>query len=77
MRRADGRYGGVHHAAVPAADAGGRFAGYLGTCQDITERRGAELSARDRERMMRVLADNLPALPPLQAEVQLLRLGKT
>jgi diguanylate cyclase (GGDEF)-like protein/PAS domain S-box-containing protein len=61
LRRADGGYGWVHHAAGPANDADGRFAGYLGTCHDITERRDAELAARDGERLMRVLADNLPA----------------
>ncbi len=61
LRRADGSFGWVHHAAGPSNDAEGRFAGYLGTCHDITERHDAELTAREGERMMRVLADNLPA----------------
>jgi diguanylate cyclase (GGDEF)-like protein/PAS domain S-box-containing protein len=61
LRRADGGYGWVHHAAGPVNDGEGRFTGYLGTCHDITERHDAELAASERERMMRVLADNLPA----------------
>jgi diguanylate cyclase (GGDEF)-like protein/PAS domain S-box-containing protein len=60
LRRADGSYGWVHHAAGPVNDGEGRFAGYVGTCHDITTRRDAELAARKRENMMRMLADNLP-----------------
>ncbi|APV52399.1 hypothetical protein BWI17_10610 [Betaproteobacteria bacterium GR16-43] len=62
LRRADGLYGWIHHAAVPIHDETGRLAGFLGTCHDITERRDAELDARAKERTIRVLADNVPAL---------------
>jgi diguanylate cyclase (GGDEF)-like protein/PAS domain S-box-containing protein len=62
LRRADGHYGWIHHTAVPVADDDGRLAGFLGTCHDITERRDAELSARAKERTIRLLADNVPAL---------------
>ena len=62
LRRADGTYGWIEHDAVPVHDEGGRLAGYLGTCIDITEQRSAELEARAREREIRTLADNVPAL---------------
>ena len=62
LRRADGSYGWVHHGAVPTSDDFGRFAGYLGTCHDITEQRAAELMALAREQQIRTLADNVPAL---------------
>ncbi|MEO7742198.1 MAG: PAS domain S-box protein, partial [Usitatibacter sp.] len=62
LRRADGSYGSIHHAAVPLNDEGGRFTGYLGTCHDITEQRAAELMALAREQQIRMLADNVPVL---------------
>ena len=62
LRRADGSYGWIHHGAAPTTDDFGRFAGYLGTCHDITEQRAAELMALAREQQIRTLADNVPAL---------------
>ena len=62
LRRADGLYGWIHHSAVPVHDEGGRLAGFLATCHDITERRDAELDARAKERTVRLIADNVPAL---------------
>ncbi|HET7730725.1 MAG TPA: PAS domain-containing protein, partial [Usitatibacter sp.] len=62
LRRADGSYGWIHHGAVPTSDGSGRFAGYIGTCHDITEQRAAELMALAREQQIRTLADNVPAL---------------
>ena len=62
LRRADGEYGWVHHAAEPVNGEGGRLAGYLAACHDITERREAELEARARARELRLLADNVPVL---------------
>ena len=62
LRRADGSYGSIHHAAAPVNDDSGRFTGYLGTCHDITEQRAAELMALEREQQIRMLADNVPAL---------------
>lgn len=62
LRRADGVDGWIHHSAVPINDDSGRLAGFLGTCHDITERRTAELDARAKERTIRLLADNVPAL---------------
>lgn len=62
LRRADGAYGWIHHGAAPTSDDFGRFAGYIGTCHDITEQRAAELMALAREQQIRTLADNVPAL---------------
>jgi diguanylate cyclase (GGDEF)-like protein/PAS domain S-box-containing protein len=62
LKRADGGYGWIHHTAVPVHDGSGRLAGYLGTCNDITEQRMAELGALEKERRIRMLADNVPAL---------------
>jgi diguanylate cyclase (GGDEF)-like protein/PAS domain S-box-containing protein len=62
LRRADGSYGWIHHAAVPVNDGDGRLAGYLGTCHDITGQRTAELLALAKEQEKRMLADNVPGL---------------
>jgi diguanylate cyclase (GGDEF)-like protein/PAS domain S-box-containing protein len=62
LLRSDGAYGWLHHSAVPVNDEGGRLQGYLGACTDITEQRSAELQAQYKEREIRTLADNVPAL---------------
>ena len=62
LLRGDGTYGWVHHSAVPVNDELGRFMGYLGTCNDITEQRAAELKALGKEQEIRLLADNVPVL---------------
>ena len=62
LQRADGDYGWIQHAATPITDDSGRLAGFLGTCLDISERRNAELDARDKESRIRLLADNVPVL---------------
>ena len=62
LKRADGSYGWIQHSAVPVHDDSGRLAGYLGNCNDITEQRMAELGALEKERQIRMLADNVPAL---------------
>jgi diguanylate cyclase (GGDEF)-like protein/PAS domain S-box-containing protein len=62
LRRADGEHGWMHHCAEPVTDETGRLAGYLGTCHDINEQRNAELTARERARELRLLADNVPVL---------------
>ena len=59
MRRADGEYGWIHHAAVPINDEDGRLAGYLGSCHDITEQRAAELAARAKEQQVRESEERL------------------
>ena len=62
LLRGDGSYGWVQHSAVPINDELGRLTGYLGTCDDITEQRAAELKAVAKEAEIRMLADNVPVL---------------
>ncbi len=52
LRRADGEYRWILDTGVPRYESDGSFAGYVGSCIDITERREAE-------RTLRRLADNL------------------
>lgn len=71
LQRADGVYRWVEHNAVPRFDAEGGFAGMIGVCMDITDRRAIvaaldELSGRfidahegERSRIARDLHDNL------------------
>jgi len=42
LRRHDGEYRWLSAHGVPRDDADGRFAGYIGSCSDVTERRRAE-----------------------------------
>jgi PAS domain S-box-containing protein len=46
-RRHDGEYRWVSDHGVPRYDARGKFAGYIGSCSDVTERRQAEMEAHD------------------------------
>jgi diguanylate cyclase (GGDEF)-like protein/PAS domain S-box-containing protein len=62
LLRGDGTWGWVQHSAVPINDEMGRLTGYLGTCNDITEQRAAELKAVAKEAEIRMLADNVPVL---------------
>ena len=62
LLRGDGSYGWVQHSAVPINDELGKLTGYLGTCDDITEQRAAELKAVAKEAEIRMLADNVPVL---------------
>lgn len=54
LRRQDGEYRWVLADGVPRAAEGGEFAGYIGVCEDITERRQSE---QERESLLRELAD--------------------
>ncbi len=47
LRRSDGAYRWVLDSAVPKYGPHGRFAGYIGCCMDITERRDAEGRIRE------------------------------
>jgi len=46
LQRADGEYRWVLNSGVPRFDAAGAFAGFIGSCFDITERRQAEEALR-------------------------------
>jgi PAS domain S-box-containing protein len=47
LRRADGEYRWVLDHGVPLTGSGGELRGYLGTCLDITHRKGAENKLRE------------------------------
>jgi len=49
LHRADGEYRWVLNSGVPRFDAAGAFAGFIGSCFDITERRHAEEALRNSE----------------------------
>ncbi len=60
LRRADGEYRWVLNHGVPRAMAEGGFAGYIGSCIDITDRRRAEAEREElleRERDARAIAE--------------------
>ena len=53
LRRHDGEYRWVLDEGVPLFSADGTFAGYIGSCVDITERRHAEDAVRHKEMELR------------------------
>ena len=55
LRRHDGEYRWIIDAGRPVYTRGGEFAGYIGSCLDITDRRNTEAELRDREQHMRTL----------------------
>jgi PAS domain S-box-containing protein len=57
LRRADGEYRWVLDHGVPRYTSEGEFAGYIGSCIDITDRRRAEAALRESEQQMALAAD--------------------
>ena len=53
LRRADGEYRGVLDSGIPRFASDGAFAGYIGSCIDITERQRAEAELRESEASLR------------------------
>ena len=60
-RRADGEYRTLLSSGVPRYHTDGRFAGYVGSCLDITDRRQAEDAVIESEGQLRQLAGRLIA----------------
>jgi len=52
----------VHALATPQVDASGRVVSYVGSVEDITERKRAEEALRERENQLSLIYDNIPDL---------------
>lgn len=61
-RRADGTYAWMRQSSEPLLGPDGQLLCFLGSCHDITEQRAAELTAREKEAQMRLLANGVPVL---------------
>jgi two-component system, LuxR family, sensor kinase FixL len=57
LRRNDGEYRWVSDRGVPRYDAQGNFAGYIGSCVDVTELLNKDEALRESEERMRLAAD--------------------
>ncbi|MDP2762192.1 MAG: PAS domain S-box protein, partial [Sideroxyarcus sp.] len=62
MRHRDGGYRWILDHGSPYADLDGEYAGYLGSCYDIDDRKQAELQLLERELQYRTLANSGQAL---------------
>ena len=62
MRHRSGGYHWILDHGSPYTDLDGKFAGYLGACYDIDDRKQAELQLLERELQYRTLADSGQAL---------------
>ncbi|MBC7838626.1 MAG: PAS domain-containing protein, partial [Nitrospiraceae bacterium] len=61
LRKADGQYGWVFDKGVPRHFPSGEFAGYIGTCIDITERKWAEAALQASDAFTRAVLNSLSA----------------
>ena len=57
LRRSDGEYRWISDQGVPRHDPQGRFAGYIGSCVDVTELVNKDQALRESEERMRVAAE--------------------
>ena len=55
LRRSDGQYRWIIDTGRPVFDKAGEFAGYIGSCLDITDRRNTEAELRERENRLSTL----------------------
>ena len=60
LRRHDGEYRYLLDIGIPITDGYGHFAGYVGSCIDITDRIRAEQAIRDSERIYRAIGESIP-----------------
>lgn len=61
-RHADGHYAWMRQSSQALLGPDGQLLCFLGSCHDITEQRAAELTAREKEAQMRLLANGVPVL---------------
>ena len=61
VRKADGQYGWVFDKGVPRHFPSGEFAGYIGTCTDITDRKWAEAALQASDVFTRAVLNSLSA----------------
>jgi signal transduction histidine kinase len=59
LRAHDGRFRWILDIGVPRVDAEGSFAGYIGSCLDLTERKGAEEALRQSEQLKASILESL------------------
>lgn len=57
LRRSDGEYRWILDTGVPRFESDGEFAGYIGSCIDITDQKRVEETLREREARLRLLLD--------------------
>ncbi|WP_300932327.1 PAS domain S-box protein [Prosthecobacter sp.] len=62
LRRHDGEYRWLLDKGAPLLDPGHQFAGYIGSCVDITDRKLAEAAVRAKEMQLRLITDNTPVM---------------
>jgi PAS domain S-box-containing protein len=60
LNNVDGTYHWVLESGVPRLEPDGNFTGFIGSCTDVTDRRQAEESIREREKKYHDLANFLP-----------------
>ncbi len=62
LSRGDGTYAWILDRGVPRQAPGGTFAGFIGTCTDITPVKDAEKALRESEARFRTMADSAPVM---------------
>ena len=62
LRRWDKEYRWMFNYGVPRFRPNGSFAGYIGSCMDISDRKKIEATLQESERRWRTLLDNMPLL---------------
>jgi PAS domain S-box-containing protein len=60
LQRADGTYRWILNNGVPRFNLDGSFAGYIGSCIDITERKQAEERLRLQQQQFKMLVESMP-----------------